>query len=118
VTAGQNHDVVLAVSLAYDPKASKSRIQMAFPLGLALGAGVRLDLGNGFQADLPISRCTTQGCLLEGTVSEAMIAAMNKGGQAVATVWNEAGAPVRLPFSLEGFADAYSAMLTANSATK
>lgn len=108
--------VVMVVSLAYAKSAKETKIQMALPLGFAVEPGVTIDLGDGHTTLMQVSRCTAQGCLVDGAVAPETIEAMEKGKAGKIAIKTVEGATINLPFSLGGFSDAFEAMKKKNEA--
>jgi invasion protein IalB len=108
--------VVMVFSIAYAKSSKETKIQMALPLGFAVQAGVSIDLGNGYVGQVEVSRCTAQGCLVDGSAAPEMVDAMEKGKAGTVSIKTVEGAKISLPFSLAGFGDAYRAMKKRNEA--
>ncbi len=87
-------------------------MQLALPLGFAIQGGVQISFGSKFSMTAAVSRCTVQGCLIEGTAPEALLAAMLKETTGTITLRMLQGSDVVLPVDLAGFAEAYKAMST------
>jgi invasion protein IalB len=110
----QSGQAVLVVALAADPRAKVTNLQVALPLGVSLLDGAQLMVGDTYQSAVQISRCTQQGCIIEGTMTDTLLDAMKKGQTAAVIVFNESKKQIPISFSLKGFTDAYAAMLSAN----
>lgn len=113
--SGDGGQVLNVYSLAYIPEADHTRLQFALPLGFAVQPGVRMEIGDGFQSEIPVSRCTSQGCLIEGVAAAEFLNAMRNEGQGKITVQTVNGGTVEFPLSLNGFAQAYDAMRSQNA---
>lgn len=103
---------VLVISLAYRTDGKSVAMQMAVPLGIALKDGVKLTIEHASATTFPVSRCTPQGCLVEVIVEPALIDLMKKGKNASVSVITPEGATVPIALSLDGFSDAYAALVT------
>lgn len=114
VIAGEGAQVVMVFSVASATN-DAANVQIALPLGISLQAGIQLVVGTGYQANIPLSRCTPQGCLIEGKASAELLAALRRERAGTVLVRNEKGEPIELPFSLIGFTDAYAEMLKKNA---
>jgi len=112
VVAGDGSQVVMVFAIA--ATAETTSIQIALPLGISLEAAAQLIVGSGYQNKIEIGRCTPQGCIIEGTVSAELLAAMRREKSGLIVVENEKDEKIELPFSLLGFTDAYASLL-ANS---
>ncbi|MCJ8152018.1 MULTISPECIES: invasion associated locus B family protein [Shinella] len=109
--SADSKQAVLVVSLAYRPDGKSVAMQMAVPLGIALKNGVELSVKSGSSTTFQVSRCTPQGCLVEDTVEPALIEAMKTGKNATVSVMTPEGAIIPIGLSLDGFSDAYSALI-------
>lgn len=105
---------LLVMALAFDPGDKRTRIQIALPLGVAIGSGTQIAVGDKYQGNIAIDRCTQQGCIVEGEMTDDLIAAFKRQEKATVIVFNDAKTQIPLPFSLNGFTAAYEAMIDAN----
>jgi invasion protein IalB len=110
VVSSDGKQVIFVMSLASSADGKAMVTQMAVPLGIALKAGIKIDVDGAYTTIMPASRCTTQGCLVEGAVESAMIAAMKTKPAATITVATPDGKTVPIKLSLDGFSDAFAAM--------
>ena len=115
VVSGQGQ-AILAVAIANDPKTKSTNLQIAVPLGVSLTAGSQLMIGSDYQGAIRIGSCTQRGCIIEGTASEALLAAMKRETAATVIVFN-ADKQIPIQFSLMVFTQGYDAMLEANGAS-
>jgi invasion protein IalB len=102
--------VILVMSLAKDLDGKTSRMQMAVPLGIALAEKVEIAVAPSYKVSLPVSRCTPQGCLIEGPAEDALVNAMRQGEKAEVSVATPEGARVPIELSLSGFSSALDAL--------
>lgn len=102
VIAGDASQVVMVFALT-GRKDGPVAIQAALPLGISLEAAVQIVIGTGYQNRIPISRCTPAGCLIEGTATDELIAALRSERAGTVVVESETGEKIRLAFSLMGF---------------
>ena len=109
-----SNQVVLVMSVASLSK-DKTGLQLALPLGFAIQAGVKIAFGSKYSTGAAVSRCTVQGCIVEGTCPPEMIAAMKREKDGSVTVKTMQGNDIKLAVSLDGFADAYKAMEAKNN---
>ncbi|WP_224826157.1 invasion associated locus B family protein [Cognatishimia sp. MH4019] len=109
VTMNNGTAVALVTTFAYTTP-TQLEIQMAFPLGVDLSAGARFAMGAEFTTTIPISRCTQQGCLVEGTVGENLGRMFRDSTQATVTVTVPGRGDFQVPFSLDGLTEALSAI--------
>lgn len=100
--------LVISIALSSDKKAML--YQGALPLGISLHNKVQISVGEKFKTEIAVSRCTQQGCLLEGILEPQFLEAMKKGGDAKFTVTTPEGSQIPIVLSLEGFSEALSAL--------
>jgi invasion protein IalB len=110
VTSPDGSQVILVMSLANDADGNATRMQMAVPLGIALAEKVNIAVAPNYQTSLAVSRCTPQGCLVEGIVEPAFLAAMREGEQATVSVATPEGKRIPIALALQGFSAAFDAM--------
>lgn len=108
VLSPDGKQVILVLSLAPTADGKATAMQMAVPLGIALKPGVKISVDDAYQASLPLSRCTPQGCLVEGPVEQAFIDAMKGKARATITVATPDGKSVPITLPLAGFSDAFA----------
>lgn len=114
--SGDKQQVVMVVSMAFVAKANETKIQMALPLGFSVQDGVTINLGEGYAGVVQVSRCTTQGCLVDGVAAPDMVEAMSKAKSGTVSIKTVEGNTVSLPFSLAGFEEANKEMRKKNAA--
>ncbi|QXZ80939.1 invasion associated locus B family protein [Rhizobium sp. L51/94] len=105
VRSPDGKQVVLVMSLAPTPDGKVTAMQMAVPLGISLKAGIKIDIEGGYTTTMPVSRCTPQGCIVEGNVDAAMIEDMKVKSVATITVSTVEGKTIAIKLPLAGFAD-------------
>jgi invasion protein IalB len=110
VLSGDGKQVILVISLAPVPTTKNIAIQMAVPLGVAVQEGVKVDVEGAYSGSMPISRCTPQGCLVEGAIPVEMIEAMKAKSTALIGVTTPDGKGIPIALSLKGFGSAYEAV--------
>lgn len=102
--------IILVMSLAKGADATTMLYQAALPLGIAVQKPVSVSVDNGFQSAISVSRCTPQGCLLEGAADSEFIEALKTGVEAKFSVTTPEGQTIPIALSLKGFANALSAL--------
>jgi len=102
--------IILVMSLAKGADATTMLYQAALPLGIAVQKPVSVSVDNGFQSAISVSRCTPQGCLLEGAADSEFIEALTTGAEAKFSVTTPEGQTIPIALSLKGFANALSAL--------
>lgn len=102
--------VILVMSLAKDANAATMLYQAALPLGIAVQKPVSVSVGDAFETELKVSRCTPQGCLLEGAAETKFIDALKSGSKASFSVSTPEGQVIPIALSLHGFSDSFAAL--------
>ena len=95
--------IALVATFTYKDTVDELAYQIAVPLGVKLSQPALLALGPDYAIALPVSRCTQQGCLLEGIISGDALARLLKAQTASITVVNPASGNFQIPMSLNGF---------------
>ncbi|TXI03184.1 MAG: hypothetical protein E6Q76_14165 [Rhizobium sp.] len=113
LTSPDQKQVFMVISMARSSE-NKVGMQMALPLGFSVQAGVKIGLGSKYSTVAKVSRCTTQGCLVEGVCPPAMLDALLKEKSGKVSIRMMQGNMAELPISLGGFDAAYHAMLASN----
>lgn len=98
----------LSVAVRVPPKTKTPMLLIQVPLGTYLPAGVSLQFGEDAAWTLPFQNCNRAGCVAEYAVTEAEIAAMQKGTDLTVTIQNLQKQPVKLTVPATGFAEAYA----------
>ena len=80
----------------------------SLPLGSYLPAGVALQIGDAEAKNLAIQNCDRSGCLARYAVSEAELAAMQKGSDLTITLQDMQRKPITFTVPVSGFAQAYA----------
>ena len=104
-----NSAIAMVATFAYTTP-TQLEIQMALPLGLDITQGARFAVGPDYAITVPISRCTQQGCLVEGTVTDELTDKFLTGTQATVTVVVPGRGDFQVPFSLNGLTEALDAI--------
>lgn len=98
--------IAMVATLAFVPPENYLGIQVALPLGIDLKKGATITIDDDASLDVGISRCTQQGCLFEGTVTDALEMALREGEAASVTVTVPSEGNFTIPLSLNGFSAA------------
>lgn len=104
---------VLSFSIAYSPESGQHFLQIVVPLGIRLGPGVSLRIGDSFAAEhIPLTRCEVSGCIVEAIMAPDLLQALSSSdvaeGQVIVVDMTNQSAS--LPFSLKGFMEAANAL--------
>jgi invasion protein IalB len=102
--------IALVATLARVPPEQALHMQVALPLGIDIESGATLAIDDDTSLQVPISRCTQQGCIFEGVVSAGLERALADGGAASVTVSAPDRGPFTIPLSLNGFVEALDAI--------
>jgi len=108
VLSADMKQVILVMALAMDGKATAT--QIAVPLGIALKPGIKISVGDKYSVTIPLSRCTSQGCLAEGNVEPALLDAMKAGSDMTVAVATPDGKAIPINLSLGGFRDVFASL--------
>lgn len=109
LTSPDQKQVFMVISMARSAD-KKIGMQMALPLGFAIQGGVKIGFGSKYSTMAKVSRCTTQGCLVEGLCPPEMLAALMKEKSGKVSIRMMQGNMAELPISLSGFGAAFQAM--------
>ncbi|NTJ63378.1 hypothetical protein G6M49_11350 [Agrobacterium rhizogenes] len=109
LTSPDQKQVFMVISMARSAD-KKVGMQMALPLGFAIQGGVKIGFGSKYSTMAKVSRCTTQGCLVEGLCPPEMLAALMKEKSGKVSIRMMQGNMAELPISLTGFGAAFQAM--------
>jgi invasion protein IalB len=103
------------VALSMDNPEPSGPLSVTVPLGVLLDPGLGFSAGNDPLRVRPYETCTPAGCVAFITVDADTRKSLegNTSGQVVVVPGN--GSPVTIPFSLQGFAEGYSALQRENS---
>ena len=108
--------IALVLSIAYTPDGAGPFMQLALPLGSDINSGAQLSFGSTFNQNIPFTRCTDQGCLVEGQITESLLGAMRTASLGNVGVVTEAGA-INIPISMAGFASGMDRLKPTSEAT-
>lgn len=94
--------IALVASFAVPAEGEGILYQISLPLGIDLMAGVLMTVDGGYAVNLPVTRCTLQGCLLEGRLTAAPLNALLTGTGATFAVQSREQGILPIPMSLVG----------------
>lgn len=100
VRSAIGNQVALVLSIARNAK-GEVQMQMALPLGFAVQRNVEIAVG-GFKSEMKVSRCTAQGCLVEGTVPDGFLDALREQSAGTARVFTVEGKPIDITLPTKG----------------
>jgi invasion protein IalB len=105
--------IALVLSVAMQAGKPDPQMQLAVPLGVLVAKGVDAKVG-GYSANFPISRCTAQGCLVEGAFPKPFGDALREGKDGAILIYSTDGKPVQLPLPAKSFATAFDGLTPVN----
>ena len=108
----ENGQRVLLVSIAYVPSKDSYVMQMIVPLGVSFAKGMSMEAGAKTLTGVAFNRCENDGCYIEMAVPTETIQALMAVGKTSNISLTPYGKTnvVKLPLSLNGFADALNKM--------
>lgn len=85
----------------------KKSFVVAVPVGMLLQPGMRAQVDNGEQFEIPYGVCFPNACYGELEINNDFVASLKKGNQLVITTMNAQAKPVSFPLTLSGFTKAF-----------
>ncbi len=101
---------VLHVLVGYITRDGEPGLFATVPLGVSLPPGVQLSVDGDAPVSFGYSHCSNQGCLAALALSDALIAKMKAGNQAVVTFHTGSQKPVSITVSLRGFTAGFNSL--------
>jgi invasion protein IalB len=95
--------IALVAAFAIPANGEGVLYQISLPLGIDLLAGATLTVDIDYSVGLPITRCTMQGCLLEGRLTGTPLNALMNGTISTVTIQIPGQSSLAIPMSLKGF---------------
>ena len=115
VVHNESGQTIMQMTLSHNPKDNADIVQYVLPLDFLLAPGVGVNVGD-YQAVARVTRCTAQGCIIEGKTEDAFIKAMKAATeQGRFIMMSRAGKKVGINFSATGFTKAYNEMKEQNT---
>ncbi|SIS95089.1 Invasion protein IalB, involved in pathogenesis [Roseivivax lentus] len=111
IVAENSNFVALAAALTVNA-VGDIEAQIALPLGITLLEPPRLRLDGEVVASLPITRCTNDGCIIEGVLPTGLVAQLLDAETADIIVFSPENNTLTLPFPLRGLADGLARLET------
>lgn len=93
--------VAMASAIAITEKGTL-QAQIVLPLGIDLSRPPQLLIEEEAVSTLPVSRCLTKGCLVEGTLPDALVDRLADGNLAEVVVFFAGERSLKIPFPLLG----------------
>ncbi len=101
---------VLHVLVGYITPDGKPGLFATVPLGVSLPPGVQLSVDGGAPVSFGYSHCNNQGCLAALALTDALIAKLKAGNNAVVTFYTGSQKPVSITVSLQGFTAGFNSL--------
>lgn len=111
VTTSNGEFVAMIVTFAWSAESGALETELALPLGVLLSFPPMLTIGPDYKAQLAWSRCTSDGCLVEGTTNSTILNLLQTSDAASITVMHPTDGEVTIPVSLSGFNDAVTKII-------
>jgi invasion protein IalB len=99
--SGKEHPRLAGIALRR--QGTGYRLLVTTPLGVALPAGVEVQIETRRPLHLPYQVCTAQGCLAEADVAADLLRAMERGMRLTVSYRDTAGRAIGIPGSLKDF---------------
>ena len=106
VTTGDGEFTAMVVTFSWNAEQGSFETELALPLGVLLSFPPLLSIGPEYQANLAWSRCTSDGCLVQGTPNANVYELLKTNTDASITVMHPTDGQVTIPVSLNGFNEA------------
>ncbi|NWG46099.1 MAG: invasion associated locus B family protein [Alphaproteobacteria bacterium] len=110
VVAKENKQPVLGLQIAYLPNVEEPVLQVTVPLGVALRAGIAVNVDEAQMLRVGFDTCAPQGCVVLVGLSEEHVATLKKGTLAQVVFQDSAGQNIGIPASLKGFTAAFNGL--------
>lgn len=111
ITTNDANVVAMVVTFAWSVEEENLQTQIALPLGVLLSFQPQLAIDNSYVQELRWSRCTMDGCMIEGAISQEMVDRLTSASAATIAVVHPTEGTIQLPVALDGFTSALSAVL-------
>ena len=103
----ENRQLLSNVTFHFPPAPQKPETIVQIPLGVLLPAGATIQVDENPAQQLNFRACDRNGCYAQAALSPDFLALLRKGKQVSVAFKNLAEKEIKVPHSLEGFADAY-----------
>ena len=100
----------MTVALLKTPDKKSVLLRVLLPLGVLLPNELGLYVDQADMGRVKFEKCTADGCQVQAILSQNISDAFLKGKQATFTVFKTPEQGIGIPISLEGFAEAFSAL--------
>lgn len=102
--------VTYSSEIKFVESADRPVLFLNFPLGVYLPPGIGLEIGS-VRRDVPFAMCLPRGCQALVALDDGMLGALNAASTYRVRFNPGEATPAELEFSLEGFGDAYQALV-------
>ena len=110
IVTKNNRQVLTEVTFHFPPAGEEQETIVQVPLGVLLPGGGTIQVDENAPLPVTFRACSRNGCYGEAPLSSDFLAQLRKGKQVVVVFKNLSEQDVKVPLSLDGFADAYSKM--------
>lgn len=108
ITTAQTGQLITAVGLVeVTGKNSQRLLQVTVPIARFIPPGISLQVDGGKQTRVPYAVCLPDKCIAQIPLTDEIVTAFKRGGEAVFTSVNAQRAPNPIRVSLKGFTSAY-----------
>ena len=90
------------------PDNKKPNLLLRLPLGVKLGPGVTIRVGESQAKAIAFESCNLNGCLAEYPITSAEISSLQKGADLALSIRTAQNAPIKFTLPAAGFATAYA----------
>lgn len=110
LVAKDTQESILHAMVLYTPKRADPVMILTLPLGVAVRAGVQVQVDAGEPRKLIFETCLPEGCRAGMLLDAKALDEFRKGAQAGVSFFNLRGKQLNLPLSLSGFTKAVSSL--------
>jgi invasion protein IalB len=101
----------MVTTMSSGPPNKSLAMQNALPLGVGIDARAKITIDNSASLNVPISRCTRQGGLLESIATDGLVAALRSGNVVTVTAGSPTSSDFEIPMSLTGLGAALDSVV-------
>lgn len=104
----QTGQLIAAMAIQVPSTTRKPTMVLQLPLGMNLAAGATLQIDANPALKVPIQSCDQSGCVAVMALPDATLAQMMAAKTMNLTVMNAGNKPIKVPFTMTGFAGVYN----------
>lgn len=106
----QTGQLIAAMGIQVPATTRKPTMILQLPLGMNLSQGATLQIDANPALKIPIQSCDQSGCVAVMAIPDATLAQMMTAKAMNLTVMNAANKPIKVPFTMTGFATTFNAI--------